>query len=184
MPAVSVLMPTFKQKEFISRALDSLLAQTLKDWEAVIVDRYFSDIYQSMPLFGYTNEHAFTRITEFKHLTGQEHHKTSLVYEYPCAEGDPYYPIPRPENAAIYRKYKQLAEAEQGVHFAGRLATYKYYNMDQVTAQALTLYARIMDMPRPEALTAHSNNPFQIDMPCSLLNTQLADEADFKEHIK
>jgi UDP-galactopyranose mutase len=91
----------------------------------------------------YPNEHAYTRITEFKYLTGQQHPKTSVVYEYPQAEGDPYYPVPRPENAAIYNQYKKLADATPGVHFVGRLATYKYYNMDQVVAQALTLFKKL-----------------------------------------
>ena len=84
-----------------------------------------------------------TRITEFKHLTGQDHPHTSLCTEYPTAEGDPYYPIPRPENAELYRKYQALADATPGVTFVGRLATYKYYNMDQVVAQALAVYDRI-----------------------------------------
>ena len=56
----------------------------------------------------------YTRVTEFKYLTGQEHPKTSVVYEYPRAEGDPYYPVPRPENAALYRKYQALAERDAG----------------------------------------------------------------------
>jgi UDP-galactopyranose mutase len=99
--------------------------------------------FQPAPVVNYPNEHAYTRITEFKHLTGQEHAKTSVVYEYPCAEGDPYYPVPRPENAALYQKYKALADATPRVHFCGRLATYRYYNMDQVVAQALTLYAKL-----------------------------------------
>jgi UDP-galactopyranose mutase len=98
---------------------------------------------QPVAVVNYPNEHAYTRVTEFKHLTGQQHKKTSVVYEYPRAEGDPYYPIPRPENAAIYDKYRQLAEALRGVHFVGRLATYRYYNMDQVVAQALKLYSDI-----------------------------------------
>jgi UDP-galactopyranose mutase len=91
----------------------------------------------------YPNDYAYTRITEFKHLTGQEHGKTSIVYEFPRAEGDPYYPVPRPENAELYKRYEALAETTPGVHFVGRLATYKYYNMDQVVAQALALYRRI-----------------------------------------
>jgi UDP-galactopyranose mutase len=99
--------------------------------------------YQEAPVINYPNEHPYTRITEFKYLTGQKHPKTAIVYEYPCAEGDPYYPIPRPENAMLYRKYQALAERTPGVHFVGRLATYKYYNMDQVTAQALTLFDRL-----------------------------------------
>lgn len=101
-------------------------------------------VYQPAPVVNYPNEHPYTRITEFKYLTGQEHHKTSIVYEFPRAEGDPYYPVPRPENAELYKKYEELAKATKGVHFAGRLATYKYYNQDQVVAQALTLYAKLV----------------------------------------
>ena len=93
----------------------------------------------------YPNEHAYTRITEFKYLTGQKHPKTSVVYEYPQADGDPYYPVPRPENAELYNKYKKLADQTANVHFVGRLATYKYYNMDQVVAQALTLYKKLTE---------------------------------------
>ena len=101
------------------------------------------ETFQTAPVVNFPNEHAYTRCTEFKYLTGQEHPSTAVVYEYPQAEGDPYYPIPRPENAALYRKYQMLAEAEPDVHFVGRLATYKYYNMDQVVAQALTLFDEI-----------------------------------------
>lgn len=100
-------------------------------------------VHFPVAVVNYPNEHAYTRVTEFKYLTGQEHPKTSIVYEYPQAEGDPYYPVPRPENAVIYNQYKKLAEAVQGVHFVGRLATYKYYNMDQVVAQALTLFKKL-----------------------------------------
>ena len=102
-----------------------------------------TEVYQSAPVVNYPNDNLYTRITEFKYLTGQEHRKTSIVYEYPQAEGDPYYPVPRPENAELYAKYKTLADETQGVHFVGRLATYKYYNMDQVVAQALTAYKKI-----------------------------------------
>lgn len=100
-------------------------------------------VYQPTGTVNYPNDHAYTRITEFKYLTGQKHPKTSIVYEYPQDEGDPYYPVPRPENAELYKKYHQLSLNEKNVFFAGRLATYKYYNMDQVVAQALTLYKKI-----------------------------------------
>jgi UDP-galactopyranose mutase len=100
-------------------------------------------VYQPAPVVNYPNEHAYTRITEFKYLTGQEHSRTSIVFEYSRAEGDPYYPVPRPENMELYKKYQELAKQTPGVHFVGRLATYKYYNQDQVVAQALTLYARL-----------------------------------------
>ena len=79
----------------------------------------------------------FTRITEFKHLTGQQAAGTSVVREYPRAEGDPYYPVPRPENEDLFRRYRALADAEPRVTFVGRLAQYRYYNMDQVVAAAL-----------------------------------------------
>jgi UDP-galactopyranose mutase len=109
--------------------------------------------HQEVAVINYPNDYAYTRVTEFKHLTGQEHAKTSLVYEFPVADnGDPYYPIPQPQNAALYKKYEALADATAGVHFAGRLGTYRYYNMDQVVAQALTLYARIAGQTRSEAL--------------------------------
>jgi len=106
--------------------------------------------HQPVAVVNYPNDYEFTRVTEFKHLTGQEHPKTSIVYEYPRSEGDPYYPIPRKENADVYHLYQQLA-IESGIHFVGRLATYKYYNMDQVVAQALTLYARLTNVSRSEA---------------------------------
>jgi UDP-galactopyranose mutase len=99
--------------------------------------------FQSAAVVNYPNEHDYTRITEFKYLTGQEHRRTSVVYEFPKAEGDPYYPIPQAANAAIYQQYRELAQATPRVRFVGRLATYRYYNMDQVIAQALTVYKKI-----------------------------------------
>ena len=99
--------------------------------------------YQATGTVNYPNEHLYTRVTEFKYLTGQCNSKTTIVYEYPMDEGDPYYPVPRPENAELFKKYQQLAEEQTNVHFAGRLATYKYYNMDQVVAQALTLFKKL-----------------------------------------
>jgi UDP-galactopyranose mutase len=85
----------------------------------------------------------YTRITEYRHLTGVAGPVTSITTEYPSAEGDPYYPIPRPENEALYRRYRELADAEENITFVGRLATYRYYNMDQVVAQALSTYRRL-----------------------------------------
>lgn len=113
-------------------------------------------VFQSAPVVNYPNEQAYTRVTEFKYLTGQEHTRTSIVYEFPKGEGDPYYPVPRKENAAIYAKYKAMADRTTGVTFVGRLATYKYYNMDQIVAQALTTYGKIAGMKRIEA-AVHSN---------------------------
>lgn len=83
----------------------------------------------------------FTRITEYKHLTGQSHPRTSISKEYPRGQGEPYYPIPRPENAQLYARYAAAAAAVPDVTFVGRLATYRYLNMDEVVAQALAAAA-------------------------------------------
>jgi UDP-galactopyranose mutase len=108
--------------------------------------------HQPVAVINYPNENLYTRVTEMKHLTGQEHPKTTLIYEYPQAHGDPYYPVQRPENAELYRKYQMLAASTPRVLFVGRLGTYRYYNMDQVSAQALTLYAKLTGQSRPQAL--------------------------------
>lgn len=96
-----------------------------------------SDYFQASGTVNYPNQNQFTRITEFKYLTGQMHSGTSIVREYPQAEGDPYYPVPRTENEALYQRYKVLALQEANVSFVGRLAQYRYYNMDQVVGAAL-----------------------------------------------
>jgi UDP-galactopyranose mutase len=111
-------------------------------------------VYQDAPVINYPNENPYTRVTEFKYLTGQVHPKTTIVSEYPCSGGDPYYPVPRPENAALYRRYEELARAEPKVHFAGRLGTYRYYNMDQVVAQSLALFAKLVGRAGPKLATA------------------------------
>jgi len=107
--------------------------------------------YQKAPVINYPNDYLYTRVTEFKYLTGQAHKKTSIVYEFSQAEGDPYYPIPRPDNAVLYKKYQELADQTAGVHFVGRLATYKYYNMDQVVGQALAIYRKISGQKADDA---------------------------------
>lgn len=140
------------------------------------IDEYFSYVFGRLPYrslhFGFEtldvewvqpvavinhpNRHRYTRVTEYKHLTGQSHARTTLSYEYPSDCGDPYYPIPRPENESRYRRYRALAEGTERVHFVGRLATYRYYNMDQVVGQALALYDRLR-VPKPEAERMLSN---------------------------
>ena len=99
--------------------------------------------FQEVGTVNYPQTEAFTRVTEYKHLTGQVHPKTSITYEYPSDEGDPYYPVPRAENQALYKRYEALADATADTWFAGRLATYRYLNMEQVVAQALTVFRRI-----------------------------------------
>jgi UDP-galactopyranose mutase len=102
--------------------------------------------FQPVAVVNYPEEQTpYTRVSEYKHMTGQECAKTTVTYEFPSAEGDPYYPVPRPENQALYKKYEALALDTPEVAFVGRLATYRYYNMDQVTGQALATFRRIAE---------------------------------------
>lgn len=102
---------------------------------------------QPVAVINYPQTEKFTRVTEYKHLTGQVHPRTSLTYEYPSDVGDPYYPIPRPENQALYRTYRTAAENQVDTWFVGRLGSYQYLNMDQVVGQALATFER-MDATR------------------------------------
>ena len=102
--------------------------------------------FQPVGVVNYPSETVpYTRITEYKHLTGQVSPRTSITYEIPSATGDPYYPIPRPDNQALYKRYEELARNCPDVSFVGRLATYRYYNMDQVVGQALATYRRLAE---------------------------------------
>ena len=101
---------------------------------------------QTVGTINFPNDTPYTRVTEVKHLTGQRHEKSVLVYEEPQAEGDPYYPVPRPENRALYGEYQKLADARKDVTFVGRLGTYRYLNMDQVVAQALHTFDTLPDV--------------------------------------
>ncbi len=137
------------------------------------IDEYFGEVYGKLPyrslrfrhetldqewlqpvaVVNYPSEDtAHTRITEYKHLTGDVSASTSVTYEYPSGVGDPYYPIPRAANQELFRRYELLSRDVEGVTFVGRLATYRYYNMDQVVGQALATYARIKQ--RSEAAAA------------------------------
>ena len=114
--------------------------------------------HQQVAVVNYPSEDVpYTRVSEYKHLTGQEHPRTSVTYEYPAAEGDPYYPIPRAENQALYKRYEALADATDDVTFVGRLATYRYYNMDQIVGQALATFRRL-DAARRDR-TAQNETP-------------------------
>ncbi|MEX1118728.1 MAG: UDP-galactopyranose mutase [Terrimicrobiaceae bacterium] len=119
-----------------------------------------SSFWQPAMQVNYPNEEAFTRIVEIKHATGQQTPNTTIVREYPEDYGpgkEPYYPIPAPDAAALYQKYKALADSgkmpqELKIHnsnskisFIGRLATYRYYNMDQVVGMALAEFDRIQN---------------------------------------
>ncbi len=98
--------------------------------------------WQAAMQVNYPNDHDFTRIVEVKHATGQLCDNTTIVREYPADGGDPYYPIPAPDATALYQKYKARADTETKVTFVGRLATYRYYNMDQVVGAALQKFEK------------------------------------------
>jgi UDP-galactopyranose mutase len=121
--------------------------------------------HQPVAVVNYPQTHDYTRVTEYKHLTGQQHPKTALTYEFPSAVGDPYYPIPKPENQELFKKYERLGLATPNVWFVGRLATYRYYNMDQIVGQALATFRRIN-----EALPADQDtSPARVMKPAAAL---------------
>jgi UDP-galactopyranose mutase len=150
--------------DYFGRRYGELPYRSLK-FESVTLDR---DQFQPVGTVNYPDECTpYTRITEFKHLTGQQHAKTSITYEYPCDDGEPYYPVPRPENQALFKRYETLARNLSDVTFVGRLATYRYYNMDQVVGQALSTYRRLArennSEPGPSLrLAGDERNPAQI----------------------
>lgn len=115
-------------------------------FEHVVLD---TEWHQPVAVVNYPQTQDYTRVTEYKHLTGQEHARTALTYEFPSAEGDPYYPVPKPENQALFKAYERLALATPDVWFVGRLATYRYYNMDQIVGQALATFRRIQETVAP-----------------------------------
>lgn len=102
-----------------------------------------NEYYQEVAVVNYPNDYDFTRITEFKHMTLQKHDKTTIVKEYPKNEGEPYYPVPIQEAHELYKKYEKMALNLKSVHFLGRLAKYKYYNMDQAIKKSLELFEEI-----------------------------------------
>ncbi|MDB5486268.1 MAG: putative UDP-galactopyranose mutase, partial [Tardiphaga sp.] len=125
--------------EYFNRCFGPLPYRSLK-FEHVTLEKEW---HQPVAVVNYPGDEPFTRISEYKYLTGQVHPFTTLTYEYPTDRGDPYYPIPCQANRDLYRKYQELANRETGVYFVGRLATYQYYNMDQVVGQALSTFRRI-----------------------------------------
>ena len=125
------------------RSLDFLHVTEEREWT------------QAVGTVNFPQDQEYTRVTEVKHLTGQDHPRTTLTYEYPSATGDPYYPIPRPENEALFKRYEALARAEADTWFVGRLATYRYYNMDQVVGQALATFQKLdIALPRSDRQAA------------------------------
>jgi len=103
-------------------------------------------LLQAVATYNYpSGDVPYTRITEYRHLTGQRHDSSTVAVEYPRSEGDPYYPIPQAANRELYKRYERLAAEDPGVTFVGRLARYQYLNMDQVTGQALATFERLVE---------------------------------------
>lgn len=129
------------------------------------IDRYFDNVYEPLQyrsihfefttydqkyfqensVINYPNDYSFTRVVEYKHITGQNHPKTTVSREYPSWEGEPYYPVPTPKNRELYDKYRKSAESleSKGIFFVGRLANYKYFNMDQAFKNSLDIFYRL-----------------------------------------
>ena len=108
-----------------------------------VFETYDQDKFQEAPVVNYPNDYDYTRITEYKQLTWQQHRKTTISKEFPSAEGEPYYPFPTKECKAQYALYEEDMKKEENVIFLGRLAEYRYYNMDAVVRRALDVYEMI-----------------------------------------
>lgn len=108
-----------------------------------VFETYDMEKFQEAPVVNYPNDYDYTRITEYKQLTGQVHHKTSISKEFPTAEGEPYYPFPTAEYRRQYEKYAADMAKEENIIFIGRLAEYRYYNMDGVVRRALDLFEEL-----------------------------------------
>lgn len=105
-----------------------------------------TEFVQPCVQINYPNDFTYTRSVEIKHVTGQTHAETVVGYETPTASGEPFYPVPHGGSAALYSRYKLLADAETArrrVFFCGRLAQYRYFNTDEVIQEALTCFEQI-----------------------------------------
>lgn len=132
--------------EYFDHCYGPLPYRSLRFEPETLQQEYFQPAMQ----VNYPNDHDFTRIVEIKHATGQKLPVTTIVREYPEDFGpgrEPYYPIPAPDARALYQRYADRAAAEKGVSFVGRLATYRYYNMDQVVGMALAEFDRLAPLP-------------------------------------
>jgi len=126
---------------FFNNKFDKLQYRSIRfEFETLNVE-----FYQENSVINYPNDYDFTRIVEYKHITRQVHPKTTISKEYSSWEGEPIYPVPTQRNREVYSRYHQEAEGleREGVYFVGRLANYKYFNMDQAFKNSLDLFGRI-----------------------------------------
>ena len=128
-------------------AVDEYYIINMVSWPIVVLnfvfETYDKQLYQEAPVVNYPNDYDYTRITEYKQLTGQEHNKTTISKEFPCSEGEPYYPFPTAEHRKQYEMYAADMTKENNVIFIGRLAEYRYYNMDGVVRRALDMFTQL-----------------------------------------
>jgi len=125
--------------EFFGHSFGALAYRSLR----FEFETHEKEFVQPVAQINYPNDFDYTRTTEFKHITGMLKPKTTVAKEYSLSEGEPYYPIPQREFLDLYQRYLSEAKKLSTVFFVGRLATYQYYNMDQVVAQALTLFEKL-----------------------------------------
>ncbi len=128
--------------EYFDFCFGRLPYRSLRFENETLPQEYFQPAMQ----VNYPNDHDYTRIVELKHATGQKLPVTTIVREYPLdhtPETEPYYPVPAPDAHALYKRYEERAALEKNVSFVGRLATYRYYNMDQVVGMALAEFERL-----------------------------------------
>ncbi len=136
---------TFERESFSGEELEKRLAISGKP-----------GFWQPQMQVNYPNDHDFTRIVELKHATGQDTPNSTIIREYPAGIEDgmePYYPVPTGESKAMYKRYAEVAGELSDVSFVGRLARYRYYNMDQVVAMALKEFERLEARIRPSSVS-------------------------------
>jgi len=130
--------------EYYDHCFGHLPYRSLRFEPETVAREYFQPAMQ----VNYPNDHDFTRIVEIKYATGQKLPATTIVREYPQDYGpgrEPYYPVPAPDARSLYSKYAERAAVEKDISFVGRLATYRYYNMDQVIGMALAEFERLQE---------------------------------------
>lgn len=134
------------EKVFYTGPIDKYFKDLPKlEYRSIIFQHETHDLnggyYQENSVVNYPNNDVeFTRIVEYKHFNHQKSDKTTIVKEFSTSHGDPYYPIPNEKNRNLYKQYQKLADQEKGVTFVGRLANYKYFNMDQAIENALSVF--------------------------------------------
>lgn len=120
------------------------------------------EFFQENSVINYPGlEVDFTRIIEYKHFGNQQSDKTTIVKEFTVDTGEPYYPVPNQKNTLIYQRYKEEAEKLLDIYFVGRLANYKYFNMDQAFKNALDLFKSLEGPNRRKRIYRHEKNGTQ-----------------------